>query len=307
MPEISGDFRDHRPHPARHLLRRRPGLQGPEARTGRGRLRLPAQAHRRSAFKSPYWPSIEHGQLIGLAELRKQCADDRQVRLRPRDRGHPRARPLHVPDAAGRAGAALLEHMCDTRPFAGVAREVVEAYRDETMGHPVGTGPFRLVEWRRSSRIVLERNPTFRDEFYDGQPAPTDERGQAMLARLKGKRMPFIDRVELSIIEESQPRWLSFLNGAAGHRQRAARVHRPGGAGRQGGAGARAQGDHAREDRQPRRRHHLLQHGEPGGGRLHAGEDRAAARDQPRLRRRGGDPLDPPRLDDASATRRCRR
>jgi hypothetical protein len=29
----------------------------------------------------------------------------------------------------------------------------------------------------------------------------------------KGKRLPLIDRVEISPIEEAQPRWLSFLNG----------------------------------------------------------------------------------------------
>ena len=34
-------------------------------------------------------------------------------------------------------------------------------------GHPVGTGPFRLVEWRRSSKIVLERNPGYREAHYD--------------------------------------------------------------------------------------------------------------------------------------------
>jgi ABC-type transport system substrate-binding protein len=33
-----------------------------------------------------------------------------------------------------------------------------------------------------------------------------------LLARFKGRRLPMIDRVEVSIIEESQPRWLSFLN-----------------------------------------------------------------------------------------------
>ena len=30
---------------------------------------------------------------------------------------------------------------------------------------------------------------------------------------MKGKRLPMVDRVEVSIIEESQPRWLAFLNG----------------------------------------------------------------------------------------------
>ena len=44
-----------------------------------------------------------------------------------------------------------------------VAREVVEDYGDAIMAHPVGTGPFRLGEWRRCSRIVLERNPNYRE------------------------------------------------------------------------------------------------------------------------------------------------
>ncbi len=36
--------------------------------------------------------------------------------------------------------------------------------------------------------------------------------GQALLAKFRGRRLPMIDRVEISIIEEEQPRWLSFLN-----------------------------------------------------------------------------------------------
>jgi len=90
---------------------------------------------------------------------------------------------------------------------------VVEAQGDKIMEHPVGTGPFRLAQWRRSSRIVLERNPNYHDDFYDAQPNDDDAAGQALLARFKGRRLPMLDRVEIDIIEESQPRWLSFLNG----------------------------------------------------------------------------------------------
>ena len=32
-------------------------------------------------------------------------------------------------------------------------------------------------------------------------------------SKLKGKRLPLLDRVEISIIEADQPRWLAFLNG----------------------------------------------------------------------------------------------
>ncbi len=93
-----------------------------------------------------------------------------------------------------------------------VAREVVEAYGDEIVAHPVGTGPFKLTQWRRGSLIVLERNPDFRDLRYAAQPATDDADGQAILARLKGRRLPMIDRVEVAIVAEGQPRWLTFLN-----------------------------------------------------------------------------------------------
>ena len=43
-----------------------------------------------------------------------------------------------------------------------VAREVVEAYGKAIGEHPLGTGPFKLGAWRRSSLIVLDRNPDFR-------------------------------------------------------------------------------------------------------------------------------------------------
>jgi oligopeptide transport system substrate-binding protein len=46
--------------------------------------------------------------------------------------------------------------------FGAVAREVIEAYADDTNAHPVGTGPYRLQQWRRSAKIVLEANPEFR-------------------------------------------------------------------------------------------------------------------------------------------------
>jgi ABC-type transport system substrate-binding protein len=92
------------------------------------------------------------------------------------------------------------------------AREVVEHYGADIGAHPVGTGPFRLAEWRRSAKIVLERNPNFREEYYDAEPPADDELSQQLLRENKGKRLPIVDRVEISIIEESQPRWLAFLN-----------------------------------------------------------------------------------------------
>ena len=113
------------------------------------------------------------------------------------------------------ASPRFLLNLADGSNMGAVAREVVEKYGDGIMAHPVGTGPFRLVEWRRSSFIALERNPDYRTDIFHVTPDPSDPGAQQIARELDGKRLPLIDRVELSIIEESQPRWLSFLNGEA--------------------------------------------------------------------------------------------
>lgn len=99
-----------------------------------------------------------------------------------------------------------------TPSLGAVAREVVEAYRDDLRHHPVGTGPFRLAEYKPSSRIVLVRNPRYRHGV--PPPAPGDDpAARAIAAALAGRQLPLVDRVEISVIDEQQPRWLAFLNG----------------------------------------------------------------------------------------------
>ncbi|HUP29427.1 MAG TPA: ABC transporter substrate-binding protein [Usitatibacter sp.] len=100
----------------------------------------------------------------------------------------------------------------DCRIACAVAREVVEKYGADFGAHPVGTGPWKLAFWKRGSKMTFERNPAFREETWDAQPNPDDARGQEIAAMFKGRRVPMLDRIELSIIEETQPRWLSFLN-----------------------------------------------------------------------------------------------
>ena len=108
---------------------------------------------------------------------------------------------------------SFIYNLADCRVSCAVAREVAEHYADDLGAHPVGTGPYRLTFWKRSSKMVLEANPDFREEFYDAEPAPDDKDGQAILAVMKGKRLPLIGKVEIAVIEETQPRWLAFLNG----------------------------------------------------------------------------------------------
>jgi len=94
---------------------------------------------------------------------------------------------------------------------AAVPREVVERYGDGFAEHPVGTGPYRLADWRRSSRIVLEANPDFRGESFE-TAGGEDERDAAIAEHLKGRRLPLVGRIEIYVIEQRQPQWLAFLN-----------------------------------------------------------------------------------------------
>ena len=92
----------------------------------------------------------------------------------------------------------------------GVAREVVEKYGVDIGAHPVGTGPYLLGEYKRSARIVLERNPGYRADTY-APSGPVPAESQSVVAALKGQRLPRNARIEIGIIEEAQSQWLAFL------------------------------------------------------------------------------------------------
>ncbi len=213
MPEVSPDFKT-------WTVRVKPGTFFTDDPAFKGKPRELVAADYVYTFKrfadpatkSPTWNAIEEMGLVGLKELRDQALKSKQPfdyerdieGLRALDRytiqfklKHSRPRFAYGLAQSARSGA--------------VAREVVESYGSDISAHPVGTGPFVLKDWRRSSRIVLEKNPAYRERYYEAEPAADDAEGQALLARFKGRRIPMIDRVEIAIIEESQPRWLSFV------------------------------------------------------------------------------------------------
>ena len=214
-PEHSEDFRT-------WTFKVRPGIHFADDPAFKGQKReLVAQdfvyAIKRYAdpkVKSPLTASVENWKVVGLWDVRKKALDnktpfdyDKPIEgLRALDRY---TLQFKLTDPSPRFD----ENMAPSDLFGAVAREVVELYGDKIAEHPVGTGPFKLVQWRRSSLIVLERNPGYRQRVWDAQPAADDAEGQAIATKLRGKALPLLDRIEISIIDETQPRWLSFLNG----------------------------------------------------------------------------------------------
>ena len=94
---------------------------------------------------------------------------------------------------------------------AAQAREVVESYEDSN-AHPVGTGPYVLKKWVRGSKITLEANPDYRHVVWDFQPS-SDPYDKQLVAQMKGKKIPQIGMIEISVMEEGQSRWLAFQDG----------------------------------------------------------------------------------------------
>jgi len=92
-----------------------------------------------------------------------------------------------------------------------VAREVVEAAGGNIRAHPVGTGPYRLREWKVGSRIVLEANPNYRTLRFPASNKPAD----AELERsMRGRTFPQIGVIDISVIEEDTTLLLEFERGA---------------------------------------------------------------------------------------------
>ena len=167
-----------------------------------------------------------------------------------------------------------------TSGTAAVAREVIEAYGDAAgwvMANPVGTGPYRSRTGGAASGSCSRRTRASATSAIRSRRAAAD---RALAAKLVGRKLPLIGRVEISVIEESSPRLLAFgqnqldyLTVPADLVPKVLDAGQPAAAAVRAGRGAAAARS-AAGDELP-----VLQHGRPGRRRLHAGAHRAAAGD----------------------------
>lgn len=99
-------------------------------------------------------------------------------------------------------------------PFTfAIPREAVEKYGEQIINHPVGTGPFLLEKgyFDQSNKITYIKNPDYRDEFYPSEGNPGDK--ESGMLKDAGKKIPFVDKLVVHVLTESQPRWLNLLKG----------------------------------------------------------------------------------------------
>ncbi|MEO6054569.1 MAG: ABC transporter substrate-binding protein, partial [Chthoniobacterales bacterium] len=103
---------------------------------------------------------------------------------------------------------------------APVAREAVEYYNGKTVDgvrrqffryHPVGTGAFRLEEWRRGQIIRMVRNDNYKTLRFPEGGWPEDV--NSYLAPLAGSQLPTLDEAQLILMPESIPAWILFTQG----------------------------------------------------------------------------------------------
>jgi oligopeptide transport system substrate-binding protein len=90
------------------------------------------------------------------------------------------------------------------------AREVVEAANGDIRARPVGTGAYRLREWQRGTKVVLEVNPKYRTLRF---PTSGDPSVAALVKSMQGKTLPQVGVIDISIMEEELPRLLEFERG----------------------------------------------------------------------------------------------
>ena len=90
-----------------------------------------------------------------------------------------------------------------------IPMESVVYYKNMLDQSMVGTGPFYLSQWIKSSKITLEKFRNYRNEFY---PSSGDNYShQNNLLKDQGRKIPFLDKITMNVIKEDQTRWLNFM------------------------------------------------------------------------------------------------
>lgn len=75
-----------------------------------------------------------------------------------------------------------------------VPQEIINYYNNDFRSNPVGTGPFKFKLWAEGEKMVLLRNSNY-------------------FERLNGKKLPFLDAINISFLKDRQTAFLEFVKG----------------------------------------------------------------------------------------------
>ncbi len=89
-----------------------------------------------------------------------------------------------------------------------VAREIMESPLGNRQTRAVGTGPYELESWLPDEKITLRANPNYRTTVWRFEGAD-----DALVTKMRGKKIPQIQRIDIQIEKDSDARWRSFAEG----------------------------------------------------------------------------------------------
>ena len=211
---------------ARHLLRRRPGVQGPAARARRRRTtctRSSASTTRRC--KSPGYIALGEDGIVGLEELRgARAARQEAVRLRHASpRACARSTATRCSSSSPSRGRASRRRSPRARIARGGARgrrglSATTSWRTRSAPGPIGS---RRGGAARAS--CSRRNPGFRDvRYHERARAPTTPRARRWRAALQGPA-PAAERRRRDRDRRGEPAALADASSTARPTSRASR------------------------------------------------------------------------------------
>ncbi|MEE2788307.1 MAG: ABC transporter substrate-binding protein [Myxococcota bacterium] len=156
------------------------------------------------------YPVLLKGVIAGLDEFRKKTRENKTL-----DYDAETVSGLKKVDERTFVMTLTKKNPLALMPFAVsalaiVPREAVKKYGPDFQHNPVGTGPYRMDKYERRGVMVLKKNERYHGRY---PSSGSDEDKANGLLEDAGKKVPFIDEIQLPLVEESQPRMIKFKKG----------------------------------------------------------------------------------------------
>lgn len=149
------------------------------------------------------------GKIKGFEEFSKTVGDDFEKMMKTPIEGLSAPDDLTLRIELTRPEPNMLYFLCMTFTTP-VPEELIYRYNNDLSKVLVGTGAFYLADAGKE-KLVFHRNPDFRRELY---PSAGDRYANTQdLLTSSTERLPFLDSVTFTVLEDEAKRWEGFLSG----------------------------------------------------------------------------------------------